>query len=70
VYDIRRVRRLCEEIAIEQDSEKAEDLIKLLSAVIREKNEEIVFNQAVLRRKTYRSNSGGAPCSENTCLRI
>lgn len=44
VYDVWRVRRRCEEIAIEQDIEKAEDLIKLLSAVIREKDEEIVFN--------------------------
>lgn len=44
MYDVWRVRRRCEEIAIEQDIEKAEDLIKLLSAVIREKDEEIVFN--------------------------
>jgi hypothetical protein len=51
VYDLWRVRRLCEEIAIEQDDEKAQDLIKLLSAIMREKNEEIVFNLAVLRNK-------------------
>ena len=72
MYNVWRVRRLCEEIAIEQDNEKAEDLIKLLSAVIREKEEEIVFNLAVIRSKSY--NSGGAKqasvaCLESTCLR-
>ena len=47
--DLRHVRRLCEEIAIEQDDERAQDLIKLLSAIIREKNNEIVFQAAILR---------------------
>jgi hypothetical protein len=51
LYDVNRVRRLCEEIAIEQDDEKAQDLIGLLGAVMREKNEEIAFHLAVLRNK-------------------
>ena len=51
VYDLRHVRRLCEEIAIEQDDERAQDLVKLLSAIIREKNNEIVFQAAILRHK-------------------
>jgi hypothetical protein len=51
VYDLRHVRRLCEEIAIEQDDERAQDLVKLLSAIMREKNDEIVFHSAVLRHK-------------------
>lgn len=59
MYDLRCVRRLCEEIAIEQDDEKAEDLIKLLSAVMRGKDEEIAFNLAVLRNKySLTCNSG------------
>lgn len=37
MYDARRVRQLCEEIAIEQDDEKAQDLIELLGAVMRGK---------------------------------
>ena len=49
--DLRHVRRLCEEIAIEQDDERAQDLVKLLSAIIREKNNEIVFQAAILRHK-------------------
>jgi len=60
VYDVRRVRRLCEEIAIEQDDEKAQDLIELLGAVMREKNDEIAFHLAVLRNKyslTYNAGS-------------
>lgn len=51
MYDARRVRQLCEEIAIEQDDEKAQDLIELLGAVMRGKNEEIAFHSAVLRNK-------------------
>jgi hypothetical protein len=51
MYDLRHVRRLCEEIAIEQDDERAQDLVKLLSAIVREKNDEIVFQAAILRRK-------------------
>lgn len=53
MYELWRVRRLCEEIAIEQDDEKAQDLIKLLRAIMREKNEEIVFNLAVLQSKYH-----------------
>lgn len=51
MYDLRHVRRLCEEIAIEQDDERAQDLIKLLSAIMRENNNEIVLQAAILRRK-------------------
>jgi len=43
VYDLRHVRRLCEEIVIEQDDERAQDLVKLLSAIMCEKDDEIVF---------------------------
>jgi hypothetical protein len=59
MYDVRRVRRLCEEIAIEQDDEKAQDLIELLSAVMREKNDEIAFHLAVLRNKYSLTHDGG-----------
>ena len=69
MYNVWRVRRLCEEIAIEQDNEKAEDLIKLLSAVIRERDEEIVFNIAVIRSKSYNIKQVSIPCLESTCLR-
>jgi len=51
MYDVRRVRRLCEEIAIEHDEEKAQDLIELLGAVMREQNEEVAFRLAVLHNK-------------------
>jgi hypothetical protein len=51
VYALRHVRRLCEEIAIEQDDERVQDLVKLLSAIMREKSDEIVFKSAVLRHK-------------------
>jgi hypothetical protein len=61
VYDLRHVRRLCEEIAIEQDDERAQDLIKLLSAIMREKNDEIVFQSAVLRHKY---------CSTHNCASV
>lgn len=60
MYDVRRVRRLCEEIAIEQDDQKAEDLIKLLSALMREKEDEIAFNSAVLRNKYSLTYNGGS----------
>lgn len=51
MYELRHVRRLCEEIANEQDDERIQDLVKLLSAIMREKNAEIVFQAAVLRHK-------------------
>jgi hypothetical protein len=60
MYDVRRVRRLCEEIAIEQDDEKAQDLIELLGAVMRDKNEEITFHLAVLRSKYSLTYDSGA----------
>jgi len=37
MYDERLVRWLCEEIAIEQDGEKAKDLLGLLLAIVRER---------------------------------
>jgi hypothetical protein len=36
---------------LEQDDERDQDLIKLLSAIMREKNNEIVFQAAILRHK-------------------
>jgi hypothetical protein len=51
VYDTSLVRQLCAEIVAEQDTERTEDLISLLQAVVKENTEEIRVRMAVLAKK-------------------
>jgi hypothetical protein len=51
MYDVRLVRSLCETIAIEQNNEKAQELLDLLRAVMRENDEEIGLRLEFLKKK-------------------
>jgi len=54
VYNVNIVRQLCAEIAREKDSQKVQELLSLLHAIIREDQEEIRIRMAFLAKK-YRS---------------
>jgi hypothetical protein len=51
VYDTSLVRQLCAEIIAEKDTERTEELISLLQAVVKENTEEIRIRMAVLAKK-------------------
>jgi hypothetical protein len=51
VYDTDLLRKLCADILNEKDSQKAEDLISLLQAVIKDDQEDIRIRMAFLVRK-------------------
>jgi hypothetical protein len=51
VYDVRLVRSLCETIAIEQNHQKAQDLLDRLRAAMRENDEEIALCLEFLKKK-------------------
>jgi hypothetical protein len=51
VYDIELIRRLCAEIRAEQNSERVDDLIALLQAVIKDDQEEVRIRLAFLASK-------------------
>jgi len=51
VYNTSLVRQLCAEIVAEKDTERTEELICLLQAVVKENTEEIRTRMAVLAKK-------------------
>jgi len=51
VYNVDLLRQLCRDIANEKDSEKEQDLVSVLRAVIREDQEEIRVRMAFLAKK-------------------
>jgi len=51
VYNAELVRQLCAEILTEQNRQRAEELIALLQAVIKEDQEEIRVRMAFLAKK-------------------
>jgi hypothetical protein len=51
VYNSDLVRRLCADIAAEEDSQKVQDLLSLLRAVLKEDQEEIRIRMAFLAKK-------------------
>jgi hypothetical protein len=51
VYNVDLLRQLCRDIANERDSEKEQDLVSVLRAVIREDQEEIRVRMAFLAKK-------------------
>jgi hypothetical protein len=51
VYNVDLLRQLCKDIANERDSEKEQDLVSVLRAVIREDQEEIRVRMAFLAKK-------------------
>ena len=51
VYNVNIVRQLCAEIAREKDSQRVQELLSLLHAVIREDQEEIRIRMAFLAKK-------------------
>ena len=51
MYNVDLLRQLCKDIANERDSEKEQDLVSVLRAVIREDQEEIRVRMAFLARK-------------------
>jgi hypothetical protein len=51
VYNADLVRQLCGEIANEKDCEKAQDLLSLLQAVIKDNQEDIRIRMAFLAKK-------------------
>jgi hypothetical protein len=51
VYNVDLLRHLCRDIANEKDSEKEQDLVSVLRAVIREDQEEIRVRMAFLAKK-------------------
>jgi len=51
VYNTDLVRKLCADIVNERDSQKAEELIALMQAVIRDDHEEIRVRMAFLAKK-------------------
>jgi hypothetical protein len=51
VYNAELVRQLCVEILTEQNRQRAEELIALLQAVIKEDQEEIRVRMAFLAKK-------------------
>ncbi len=51
MYNVDLLRQLCRDIANERDSEKEQDLVSVLRAVIREDQEEIRVRMAFLAKK-------------------
>ena len=51
MYNIDLLRQLCRDIANEEDPQKAQDLISVVQAVIREDQEEIRVRMAFLAKK-------------------
>jgi len=51
VYNTDLVRQLCVDIAAEEDSQKVQDLLSLLHAVLKEDQEEIRIRMAFLAKK-------------------
>jgi hypothetical protein len=51
VYNVDLLRQLCRDITNERDSEKEQDLVSVLRAVIREDQEEIRVRMAFLAKK-------------------
>jgi hypothetical protein len=51
VYDTSLVGQLCAKIVAEEDTERTEELISLLQAVVKENTEEIRIRMAVLAKK-------------------
>jgi hypothetical protein len=51
VYNVDLLRQLCRDIANEKDSEKEQDLVSVLRAVIKEDQEEIRIRVAFLAKK-------------------
>jgi len=51
VYNVDLLRKLCRDIANEKDSEKEQDLVSVLRAVIKEDQEEIRVRMAFLAKK-------------------
>jgi len=51
VYDASFVRQLCAEIVAEEDTERTEELLSLLQAVVKEHTEEIRTRMTVLAKK-------------------
>ena len=51
MYNVDLLRKLCRDIANEKDSEKEQDLVSVLRAVIREDQEEIRVRMAFLAKK-------------------
>ena len=51
MYNTDLVRKLCADIVNERDSQKAEELIALMQAVIRDDHEEIRVRMAFLAKK-------------------
>src|SRR5207253_9932147 len=51
VYSADLVRKICEEVVNEKDPEKAQDLISLLQAVIKDDQEDIRIRMAFLAKK-------------------
>ena len=51
MYNVDLLRQLCRDIANEKDSEKEQDLVSVLRAVIREDQEEIRVRMAFLAKK-------------------
>ena len=50
VYNVALVQKLCADIAAEKDPQKAEDLLSLLQAVIRENQEEVRDRMAFIAK--------------------
>ena len=51
MYNVDLLRQLCRDIANEKDSEKEQDLVSVLRAVIREDQEEIRVRMAFLAKR-------------------
>ena len=51
VYNVDLVRQLCADITAEKDSQKVQDLLSLLQAVIREDQEEVRIRMAFLAKQ-------------------
>jgi hypothetical protein len=51
VYNVNIVRQLCAEIARQKDSQRVQELLSLLHAIIREDQEEIGIRMAFLAKK-------------------
>jgi len=51
VYNVELVQQLCQDIAVEQDSQKVQELLSLLRAVLKEHHEETRIRRAFLAKK-------------------
>jgi len=65
VYDMKLVRKLCERVCVEQDTEKIQDLLGLLVAVMRENDEEVWLRMTFLETKYALSFNKSAPDWDN-----